>query len=89
MTHPNSSESLKRVDKETRHRQILDTLEREAGPMTDRMIKNYLGLKDMNDVRPRINELLESGKIRESASETCRETGRTVRTVIQADGRLF
>jgi len=88
MTHKNSSESLKRVDRETRWNAILDALYLE-GAMTARQLKNYLRLQDMNEVAPRITELIEQGRIREAGNVKCGYTGRPVRTVTLNDGRLF
>lgn len=87
MSHPNSVASLRKVDRETRHRQILDAL--YMGAMTDRQIMRYLGLRDLNEVRPRITELKQAGRIREGESVVCRESGRRVRTTMLTDGRLF
>ena len=89
MTHPNSRESHKRVDKVARQNAILDALALENKPMTDRQIKNYLRMKDMNDIRPRVSELIDAFKLKEVGDTVCRETGRRVRLVALIDRGLF
>jgi hypothetical protein len=89
MSHPNSADSLKQVDREKRYEQILDALECEQRPMTDREVMRYLRFSDPNMVRPRITELVEQKRLREGESVKCKETGRTVRTVALVNGRLF
>jgi predicted HTH transcriptional regulator len=89
MIHPHSRASNKQVSKEKRREEILDALARENKPMTDRQIKNCLMLRDMNDVRPRISELIDAYKLKEVGRTKCMETGRTVRLVTLIDGGLF
>ena len=50
-------------------------------PITDRAIKTYLMLDDMNQVRPRVTELLKQGHIKETDPVQCIHTGRQVRSV--------
>ncbi len=50
-------------------------------PITDRSIKTYLMLDDMNQVRPRVTELLKQGHIKETEPTTCPVTGKNVRCV--------
>lgn len=54
------------------------------GVATDRMIKDYLDLPDMNGVRPRVTELVKMGKLVEKASTKCPVTSKTVRQVCLA-----
>lgn len=49
------------------------------GAATDRQIRDRLGFKDMNAVRPRITELVGEGKLVETGNRI--EDGRTVRIV--------
>ena len=63
-----------------RSKEILECLKSLASA-TDRQIKNYLGYDEMNCVRPRITELIDSGHIREIGSVKCETTGKTVRLV--------
>lgn len=63
-----------------RHKAIIrDIL--DHGPGTDRKIKERLGLDDMNQVRPRISELIEMGVLEETGEAVCNVTGKTVRVV--------
>lgn len=48
---------------------------------TDRTIKEYLGFHDMNQVRPRINELIRSRKLVEADTVVCPLTNRKVRAL--------
>lgn len=52
---------------------------RELKEATDREVMEYLGLPDMNCVRPRINELRDAGLLVETAQRTCPITQKTVR----------
>lgn len=53
---------------------------RTLGRATDREVCAYLGLPDMNNVRPRITELInEAGLLEEVASITCPVTRKPVR----------
>ena len=89
MTHPNSRESLKRVDKEARKREIMDAFEREGKPMTDRQLAKYLGYADLNAVRPRVTELIADKVLREYCTVLCETTKRPVRKTIPVDRGLF
>lgn len=60
---------------------ILDLHRRMNMPMTDRMVKEYLGFEDMNAVRPRINELIDAGMLEENGSMKDPATGMRVRLV--------
>lgn len=79
-THPNSIEALK-ASAETlslRERLIYDCL-MNYGQMTDREVKEKLGYADMNNVRPRITQLIKAGLAHEIDSAVCPVTHRTVR----------
>jgi len=67
-----------------RCKQIMDTL-KEIGESTDRQVKDYLRLPDMNYVRPRITELIQGGFVYESGRTKCNITGKTVRIVNLTD----
>ncbi len=60
---------------------------REHGPATDRMIRDGLfgPAADMNAVRPRVSELLESGRLAECGRTVDPFTGRMVRRVRAAN----
>ena len=51
------------------------------GQATDRQIKEGLGYEDMNQVRPRVTELIEQDLIEECAQEIDGKTNRKVRVV--------
>lgn len=51
------------------------------GMATDREIKDYLKLPDMNNVRPRVTELIKHGLLTEHGSVKCPLTDKTVRQV--------
>ena len=51
------------------------------GSCTDREVMSGLGFKDMNAVRPRINEMIEMGVLREEGGHICDITGKRVRVV--------
>lgn len=55
--------------------------------LTDREVKNSLGFTDMNDVRPRITELIQQGWAKEVSEVLCPETGKTVRVVTALETR--
>ena len=51
------------------------------GILTDRQVKDGLNYDDMNQVRPRITELVDAGILHEVDSVIDEKTGRTVRAV--------
>lgn len=64
-----------------RSERILRCLFYSKQPMTDRQIKDRLGLEDMNSVRPRITELIADGYVREVGDTICEHTHKPVRLV--------
>jgi len=80
--HPNSRAAHKALDGKIGERQqaVLDTVTR-LGEATDRQVMEAMGFSDMNQVRPRITELLAAGELEECGAEKCLATGRTVRIV--------
>jgi hypothetical protein len=72
--------SRHRPDFGDRMRQIIDWLQ-EHGPATDRQLCYGLGFRDMNAVRPRVTELLDSFRLREVGETKDELTGRTVRLI--------
>jgi len=78
--HPNSlaafrSETL-RFNQREQH--ILDAF-KNLGICTDRAIAAALGFNEMNAVRPRITELINSGILEESGTTICPVTKKRVR----------
>jgi predicted HTH transcriptional regulator len=65
----------------TRRKEILRLLVHTGQPFTDRQIMRALGYQEMNQVRPRITELVKAGSLRESGKGKCPVTGKTVRLV--------
>lgn len=59
--HQNSVDSFHQLDRESRCRIILKVYEKYVRPLTDREVARDLGFRDMNSVRPRITEMIESG----------------------------
>lgn len=51
------------------------------GPRTDRQVMEGMGFREPNQVRPRITELIDAGKLMEVCNVTCPITGKTVRKV--------
>ena len=49
--------------------------------LTDRSIKEALGYSDMNDVRPRITEMIKGGWMDQIGEKVDEDTGKTVRIV--------
>ena len=85
MIHANSHKSYESIidGLSGRHKKIWDAFA-SGGPapgplMTDRQVKNILGLEDMNSVRPRITEMVKKGVLTEESSTKCPVTGKTVR----------
>ena len=48
---------------------------------TDRDIKYHMKFGEMNNVRPRVTELIQQGLLEEVGKTTCKVTGKTVRMV--------
>lgn len=82
MIHSNSSESFHGQSPRLNKREILILSTITAlGPITDRAVKEALGFPDMNDVRPRITNLVSIGRVAECGNIICPVTGKTVRKV--------
>lgn len=79
-SHANSREAHHGNRYRDRYAAIMEGLRLE-GPGTDREIKERLGLPDMNNVRPRITELVGMLAVREVGTKTCPVTGKPVRII--------
>lgn len=81
MIHRNSllADREMKYKKGCRHNQILQVFHITGRPMTDREIKNFLRVDDMNAVRPRITELIDDGRLVECGEAKDVITGKTVR----------
>jgi predicted HTH transcriptional regulator len=84
MIHANSIQSYDDIKPELsgRRKEIYLTIWKRSKKMTDREVKDELGLSDMNSVRPRITELIKSGHLEEVGNVKCPLTGKTVRQVM-------
>ncbi len=84
MIHANSIQSYDEIKPELsgRRKDIYLTLWKRSKKMTDREVKDELGLSDMNSVRTRITELIKSGYLEEVGNIKCSLTGKTVRQVM-------
>ena len=60
---------------------IFEALRNAYDPQTDRDVKAITRADDMNQVRPRITELIKQGLVIEVGTTTCKHTGKTVRLV--------
>tara|TARA_R100000773_G_C4220642_1_gene119372 strand:- start:3595 stop:3858 length:264 start_codon:yes stop_codon:yes gene_type:complete len=82
--HENSLKAYREEGKKLsqRARQILAFFE-NAGPawFTDREVKHGLEFEEMNQVRPRITELIERGILEEVGKTKCTLTKKQVRLV--------
>ena len=79
--HPNSLLAYKDLDLSTRKRRILRCLHALGKPSTDRQVKDAGYYQDMNDVRPRITELIDEDILEMRDDVKDHVSGRTVRTV--------
>lgn len=69
-----------RTDLGKRHALIWQCVQMN-GPITDRAVMQRLGFRDMNQVRPRITELIQMKELVEGEPVTDVYTNRKVRTV--------
>lgn len=81
--HDNSREALESLDLPTRHAEVFNLFKNEGRPLTDRMVKELLGYEDMDEVRPRITELIQKPfeLLEEVGKVVCLKTKKTVRLV--------
>lgn len=77
--HVNSLAAYTSLDLRKRRAAILHIYVTSPLPLTDRDCLAHLGGSDMNDVRPRVSELIDDGWLEECGREKCQITGRPVR----------
>lgn len=81
MTHANSIatyyEELPKLGK--RADAVLGLYQTCPVPLTDREAKHLGGFDDMNQIRPRITELIRAGLLVETGRVKCTKTGKKVR----------
>jgi|11BtaG_2_1085332.scaffolds.fasta_scaffold07458_6 hypothetical protein len=80
--HKNSKLSYEEIKHSLgdRQRAVLEAVE-YLRVATDRDVLNYLCLNDMNQVRPRITELIKKGVVQEIGNVRCTTTDRQVRQI--------
>jgi hypothetical protein len=81
MIHDNSHEAYQTLKGLNKRCQMVVTALDDLGVATDRRIKEHLNLPDMNNVRPRVTELIKLGLLIECGDEVCDVTNKTVRRV--------
>lgn len=80
--HPNSLKAYaEEKPKLLNRREAIMENVRQCGPGTDRQIRDRMGFTDMNQVRPRITELIDKGKLVETKTVKDPSTGKSVRVV--------
>ena len=74
--------------RKSRQGRVLATYQLAGEPLTDRQVRDRLQLREMNEVRPRITELIKMDppRLREVGKVVDDETGKTVRLVTIANG---
>jgi hypothetical protein len=76
--HSNSLEAWKVLKTTERRKKVIEVYEK-YGEKTDREVCKLLGFTEMNRVRPRITELLDTGVLVEVGRVKCKTTGIRVR----------
>jgi hypothetical protein len=82
----NSRASYAEFDADSRAGKVMHTLYNAECSMTDREIRDELGFQEMNQVRPTITHLLDSGHLVEAGQTICSTTNRVVRLVSLCHG---
>ena len=80
--------SFKRLKPGKIYMNIIECLRKAGEPLTDRQIKERLGKEDMNNVRPRISELIDFDFLIDHAERICPKTKVGVRTLIVNEKKL-
>lgn len=76
--HENSRKAWREINTSQRETEILKVFE-QHGTLTDRQVCRIMGFPEMNNVRPRITEMIDSGVLVEVKKTRCPVTGKTVR----------
>jgi hypothetical protein len=80
--HDNSLEAYRIEEpKLSKRAQAIYAYIERVGPRTDRQVMQGMWFTDMNNVRPRITELIDAGKLMEVTSVVCLITKKHVRLV--------
>jgi len=69
--------------RQTRETSIYSVYQEHGRPLTDREVKEFLDLEDMNDVRPVITRMMKAipARLEKAGDAKDHKTGKTVRTV--------
>ena len=89
MIHANSIKAVKELKKGGKHNRILQVFHITQRPLTDREVKIIGKYGDMNEVRPRITELIEYGRLEESGTVRDATTKKVVRRTQLVKQREF
>jgi hypothetical protein len=81
MIHVNSIKSFQELKPNKRAAKIYEKYVGTGFAMTDREIAERMGFADLNQVRPRISEMINLGFLRECGKVKDSVTGKTVRIV--------
>ena len=81
----NSQMAYAELDKATRANAVF-SMYLKHGALTDREVRDYLRLQEMNAVRPAITTLIDEGRLVECGHTKCVMTNRTVRLCCVANG---
>ena len=76
-----AKDAFKKLKPGSRYEQILNCVRQASEPLTDRQIKDKLGYPDLNNIRPRVSELIDYGYLRKHSKRICPVTQIFVRTV--------
>lgn len=79
MIHANSLSAFRTLDRHGRAEAILSIYRSSMRPLTDRQVMEHLGFTEMNQVRPRISELIDAGALVEVYDQPDHITGKSVR----------
>jgi len=79
--HDNSILSNRETERYRRRQVIIEIYRKANKPLTDREVRDLGGFREMNEVRPRITEMVNEGILLEFSQIFDKASRRTVRTV--------
>jgi len=88
MMHDNSVGAFRNLNVTRRHKEILLIFQMYSRPLTDREVKTLGGWEDMDDVRPRISELIALKILKQCGDvvdEITRKKVRISRVVLESE----
>lgn len=80
--HANSRASFAALDVNERQSLVMAAYLLANAPLTDRDVARRIGTTELNDVRPRVSELVGKSLLWECGSVKCEVSGRKVRVCI-------